>query len=454
MKKLSSIITAVLFAACISLNAFASTITVNWDGTGDFLTIQDAIDTSIDGDIIILMPGVYAENVDYFGKNITLQSSEPTNPTIIETTQITPPDNYVIGSDGTFEGFRLNGGFRFGGAGGGDETFSPTIRNCHIVSLVTVGINCKVPYNGVNYPLIENNIIEAQTGIYIFTNAGAYGSFPIIRNNTFIGKGLTLWGCGIQYRDHHEIGEIYNNIFTNFQWGILFTYDSLFEERIRKIQYNNFYGNKYNYYSQGVEFDLTGVNGNISNDPLFVGYANGDYHLQEDSPSIDAGDPNYVPLPDATDYEGNPRIDNGIVDMGAYEFIHPVEVSIDIKPHSCPNPVNVKSKGVLPVAILGSDSLDVNDIDFNTILLEGVGALRGSYEDVAAPVIDETECACTSEGADGYVDLSLKFDSAAILSVLGEVADEEMWMLNLTGYLKDGTPIEGADCIIIKKKGK
>ena len=34
-------------------------------------------------------------------------------------------------------------------------------------------------------------------------------------------------------------------------------------------------------------------------------------------------------------------------------------VPIDIKPQSCPNPLNVNSKGVLPVAILGTDTFDV-----------------------------------------------------------------------------------------------
>ena len=192
--------------------------------------------------------------------------------------------------------------------------------------------------------------------------------------------------------------------------------------------------------------------GNIDIEPFFKDSSSSVFHLRLDSPCIDAGNNSLVT--DATDLDGNPRIDNGIVDMGAYEFIHPVKVSVDIKPQSCPNPVNVKSKGVLPVAILGSDVLDVTDIELDTILLEGVGPLRGSYEDVANPVIDETECACTSEGADGYMDLTLKFEIQDIITALGDVFDGEMWMLHLTGKLKDGTPIEGTDCIVIKKKGK
>jgi hypothetical protein len=72
--------------------------------------------------------------------------------------------------------------------------------------------------------------------------------------------------------------------------------------------------------------------GNIDADPCFVDAANGDYHLLEDSPCIDAGDNTAVPSGVTTDLDDNPRFvddpctpDTGngtppIVDMGAYEF--------------------------------------------------------------------------------------------------------------------------------------
>ena len=40
-----------------------------------------------------------------------------------------------------------------------------------------------------------------------------------------------------------------------------------------------------------------------------------------------------------------------------------LQVPIDIKPGSCPNPINVKSKGVLPVAVVGNSSFDVTQVD-------------------------------------------------------------------------------------------
>ena len=147
-------------------------------------------------------------------------------------------------------------------------------------------------------------------------------------------------------------------------------------------------------------------------------------------------------------------------------------VAMDIKPQSCPNPLNVKSQGMLPVAILGTDDFDVNDIDPSTILLDGEAPLRWAFEDVATPLeilIEEVAPCfnCTEEGPDGFLDLTLKFDTQSILSTLGfstmvlveeplEIApgDGECVSLKLTGNLFDGTTIWGEDKVIIIRKGK
>ncbi len=129
-----------------------------------------------------------------------------------------------------------------------------------------------------------------------------------------------------------------------------------------------------------------------------------------------------------------------------------MDVFFDIKPGSCPNPLNTKIRNghaVLPVAILGTADFDVTDIDVSTLLLQGVPPIRSSLEDVSRP-FDGEECGCTSAGPDGYVDLTLKFDYTSINETLGAVDNGDLVELTITGELEDGTPIEGDDCVLIR----
>lgn len=134
----------------------------------------------------------------------------------------------------------------------------------------------------------------------------------------------------------------------------------------------------------------------------------------------------------------------------------PIAAGVDIKPGSCPNPLNLRSRGLLPVAILGAINLDVNTIDIASIRLAGVAPIRSSLEDVATPVSDGNECDCTTAGPDGYTDLTLKFKTQEIVEELlnaeGDLIKGEEWVLTLTGSLSDDTPIEGADCVVIRGK--
>jgi predicted outer membrane repeat protein len=200
--------------------------------------------------------------------------------------------------------------------------------------------------------------------------------------------------------------------------------------------------------------------GNINADSLFASGPLGDYYLSQiiagqssDSPCVDAGSDLAINLSLAnfttrTDNMG----DLGIVDIG-YHYPAGTRIAIDIKPANCPNPLNLKSKGVFPTAILGSEDFDVSMIDIASIRLEDVAAIRSSYEDVASPVADGEECECTEDGPDGYVDLLLKFSSQEIVEELidqpSELAKAQTLILTLTGELFDGTGIEGSDCVVL-----
>ena len=142
-----------------------------------------------------------------------------------------------------------------------------------------------------------------------------------------------------------------------------------------------------------------------------------------------------------------------------------IECPVDIKPRSCPNPFNVESRGVLPIAIVGTDEFDVTHVDLATVQLMLVDPVRGAYEDVCTaylPLVGKaSQYDCTEEGPDGCMDLTLKFDCQVVAEALemigGPLTDGEEVLVTLTGNLLPeygGTPIQGEDVIRIIKKGE
>lgn len=144
----------------------------------------------------------------------------------------------------------------------------------------------------------------------------------------------------------------------------------------------------------------------------------------------------------------------------ALAVLEPIPVDVDIKPMSCPNPLNVRSKGILPVAILGTEEFDVMTVDPASILANmglHVSPLRWAYKDVATPysaAIDGD--GCHELGPDGYLDLVLKFDTPELVAQdLLRHEDGAEVVLQITGNLKEefsGSPIIGEDTIVVINK--
>ncbi len=179
------------------------------------------------------------------------------------------------------------------------------------------------------------------------------------------------------------------------------------------------------------------LRGNIDVDPCFVepGYwastgiwVDGDYHLLEDSPCINAGDPNHPYDPNETDLDGRPRVIGGRIDMGVYEYSPPIAAEVKVVPRI----INLASKGkwITCYIWLGED-YNVADIEPNSVVLED--------EIQADKVWFEGEI------------MIARFSRSEVQWML-ELGDVE---LAVSGELSDGTRFEGTDTIrVIDKGGK
>ncbi|MHC4328768.1 MAG: NosD domain-containing protein [Planctomycetota bacterium] len=180
---------------------------------------------------------------------------------------------------------------------------SPTIKG-NIISNNSVSLETGHSGGGIEFisfcpAVIQNNVISGNIADYGGGIAAHNSSGPIITNNTITGNTANLGG-GISGEDSSLT--VLNSILWNDSPDEIHLDDSSTID----ITYSD------------IQSGWLGT-GNIHADPLFVDTANADYHLQASSPCIDSGDNSAIPRSLAVDLDGNPRIINGIVDMGAYE---------------------------------------------------------------------------------------------------------------------------------------
>ena len=105
-----------------------------------------------------------------------------------------------------------------------------------------------------------------------------------------------------------------------------------------------------------------------------------------------------------------------------------IDVTIDVRPDSTENPVNPGSNGMLPVALLGSESFDVKDVDPDSLAL-GVNA---------APA---AEIEYADANGDGWMDLVAHYHTPETGTAYGDTS------MCLTGATMDGVELAGCDAI-------
>ncbi len=155
------------------------------------------------------------------------------------------------------------------------------------------------------------------------------------------------------------------------------------------------------------------------------GYIPGDWHIQKGSPCINAGNPNYDPAEGEFDIDGEKRVMNGRVDIGADE----VEVGIVAKINIEPGKLLVPCKGFVMAMIRLPEGYAVKDIDPKTVLWDGKLSARCIYT-----------CRHSAVAV---------FDLAKVSDLLDDV--EGKVEVVITGQLTDGTAFAGSDTLQVKQ---
>jgi hypothetical protein len=297
---------------------------------GDYTTIQAAINDSNSGDVVIVAPGIYQEEIDFLGKNITVTSINPSDSQIVKNTIIegssNPSDYRAVIFGGTENESCTLTGFNIRESVVGYHT-QAMIDHCLLEGTRTYCGTIIGNFDGrISNCLIGPAMIMAQCfypGHTLFECHGMIENCTII-GSAQIGAGAsaTIQNC-IFYKDG-----LYQHIITLLSGASLnISYSDLYES-IDPIELKD---------SNCI---VNWGPGNINLDPCFVQlgvwdfnepitYYPGDFHLKSQagrwdpnsetwvmdantSPCIDAGNPG-CPLGDEPNDVNNIRIN-----MGAY----------------------------------------------------------------------------------------------------------------------------------------
>ena len=173
----------------------------------DFRRIQDAVDAASSGDILLVGPGTYVENIDFKGKDIKLRSELGWEHTIIDGNRSGPVVSFrdYESQDAEITGFTITNGYDPNYLGGGIHCFyyaSPTIRQNRIIYnearagggiYVSCG-DCKIIEN-----IISHNIASIYVGGGVHVSPMSYS---VVLNNIITNNRTTGYGGEFRLMDH------------------------------------------------------------------------------------------------------------------------------------------------------------------------------------------------------------------------------------------------------------
>ena len=154
----------------------AATYTVDPGGGGDFLSIDAALGDGsvVSSDVINVNPGIYNENIDFLGKDVTVQSTSGPADTVISSSGNVVTFGNGETSAAVLDGFTITGSIGIYIAGA-----YPTINNCIVTSNASGGVHIYDTLANtvtITDSTISENRAYKGGGVYIDTSLSAFPS--------------------------------------------------------------------------------------------------------------------------------------------------------------------------------------------------------------------------------------------------------------------------------------
>lgn len=199
----------------------------NANGTSGnpWCAIQEAIDAAVNGDIIVVCPGVYPENINFLGKSIIVMSQMGPSVTTIDGQSLGSTVTFQFGetSASVLDGFTVTNGMGTHGVGGGiriDQS-SPMIVDCIITGNDTADNGGGLHARNGSHPTLHGCVFE-------FNHAG-YDGGGVYQE----GGGLTMVDCTFEQNSAERSGGgiyVRNNAVVNWSMVDVFTNTAIGED--------------------------------------------------------------------------------------------------------------------------------------------------------------------------------------------------------------------------------
>jgi hypothetical protein len=200
MRQELSVAAALVALACAQ--ASATTIRVDQNGGGDYLTIQEGLDAASEGDTVLVAPGCYRgehnRELDFGGTGVLLVSESAADHTIMDCEGAGRGFRFDSGEDSlaVVEGFTVRNAVADSGGGFLINGASPVIRGC-------VVIDCRAQYGGGiccirdAAPKIEDCTLERNMATYGGAIYCEWGGSPHIVNSLIASNHVSENGGGL-----------------------------------------------------------------------------------------------------------------------------------------------------------------------------------------------------------------------------------------------------------------